>query len=203
LLANSAWVLASNPSLPVRSVKELIALAKKRPGQINYASTGNGGSTHLAAELLKSLAGINLAHIPYKGTVPAVNDLLSGHVELTIAGLAPIVPHVKTGRLRLLGAVGSSRSAVMPELPTIGESVPGYEYNNWFGVVAPRATPPDVITQLHDSIVRALQTNEVKSPLLAQAIEPAGTTSAQFGDLIRVEITRYTKLAKEIGVSVD
>lgn len=202
-LASVAWVLVSNPSLPVRSVKELIALARTRPGQINYASTGSGGATHLAAELLKNLAGINLTHIPYKGAVPAVNDVVGGQVELIITGLASLMPHVTAGRLRLLGTVGSTRSAVVPDLPTIGETIPGYEYNNWFGVLAPRATPEAIVAQLRESIARALQANEVKPLLLAQSIEPSDTSSAQFGEMIRQEIIKYSALAKKIGINVD
>lgn len=202
-LASAAWVLVANPSLPVHTIKELIVLAKKQPGRINYASTGNGGSTHLAAELLKSMTGINLIHIPYKGTVPAVNDVIGGQVELTIAGLTAVMPQVASGRLRLLGTVGSKRSAVVPDLPTIGETVPGYFYDNWFGVLAPRGTPAEIVNQLRDSIARALQTPEIKSKLLAQSIYPMGTSSAQFGDVIREEIAKYTKLAKEIGIKVD
>ena len=202
-LASSAWALAANATLPVHSVKELVALAKKNPGQINYASTGSGGATHLAFELLKSMTGTQIVHIPYKGTVPAVNDLVGGQVGLMITGLPAMMPHVTTGRLRLLGMAGSSRSAVLPELPTIGETIPGYEYNNWFGVVAPRGTPNEIVVSLRDGIVRALQTNEVKRALLAQSIEPLGTTPAQFGELMRNEIAKYTKLSKAIGVSVD
>lgn len=202
-LASVAWVLVSNPTLPARSVKELIALAKQRPGQINYASTGSGGATHLAVELLKSMAGINMTHIPYKGTAPAVNDVVGGQVELIITGLAAMMPHIKAGRLRLLGTVGSTRSAVVPDLPTVGETVPGYEYNNWFGVLAPRGTSGATVTLLRENIARALQANDVKPLLLAQSIEPMDASSAQFGELIRQEIIRYTALAKKIGVSVD
>ena len=168
LAAFSAFILAVNPSLPVRTVKEPIALAKAKPGQINYASTGNGGATHLAVELLKSMTGTNMIHIPYKGAVPAVNDVISGQVGLTITSLAAGMPHVAIGKLRLLAVTGTNRSAVVPELPTVGETVPGYEYNNWFGVLAPRATPNDIVTQLHDSIVRALQAKEVRQLLLAR-----------------------------------
>ena len=202
-LASSAWALAVNASLPVHSVKEFVALAKKNPGQINYASTGSGGATHLAFELLKSMTGTRIVHIPYKGTAPAVNDLVGGQVEAIITGLPALMPHVTTRRLRLLGMAGSSRSAVLPDLPTIGETIAGYEYNNWFGAVAPKGTPNEIVASLRDGIVRALQTNEVKRALLAQSIEPLGTTPAQFGELMRSEISKYTKLSKAIGVSVD
>lgn len=203
LVTFSPWVLVVNTSLPVRSVKELIALAKERPGQINYASTGNGGATHLAAELLKSMTGVDMTHVPYKGSVQAVNDVISGQVQLTITGLTATMPHVTTGKLRLIAMTGRNRAAALPDIPTIGESVPGYEYNNWFGVLAPRATPNDIVLRLHGSIVRALQAQEVRQPLAAQSMEPVGTSPAQFGDTIRQEITKYTRLAKQIGVTVD
>lgn len=203
LLAFTAWALVVNPSLPVHSVKELIALAKAKPGEINYASTGNGGSTHLAVELLKSMTGTDLVHIPYRGSVPAVNGVISGQAELMITGLAATMPHVSTGRLRMIAVTGTKRSTVVPEIPTIDEAVPGYEYNNWLGVLAPRATPKDILTQLHGNIVRALQTKEVTQALLAQSIEPVGSTPAQFGEMIRQEISKYTKLAKDIGVRIE
>ena len=197
------WVLVVNSSLPVRSVKELIALAKKMPGQINYASTGSGGATHLAVELLNSMAGIRMTHIPYKGTVPAVNDVVGGQAALIITGLAGMMPQITAGRLRVLGTVDGTRSRLMPDLPTVGETVPGYEYNNWFGVLAPRATPDPIVAQLHDQIARALQADEVKSPLLAQGMEPRDTSPAQFGEMIRQEVAKYSALAKQIGVNVD
>jgi len=199
----SPWVLVVNPSLPVHSVKELIALAKEKPGQINYASTGSGGATHLAAELLKSMAGVDITHVPYKGSVQAVNDVISGQVQLTITGLTATASNVAAGKLRLIAMTGRKRAAAFPDVPTIGESVPGYEYNNWFGVLAPQATPNDIILQLHDGIVRALQAQELRQLLLAQSIEPVGSSPAQFGDTIREEISKYTKLARKIGVKVD
>ena len=203
LLAYSAWILVVNPTLPARSVKELIALAKAKPGQINYASTGNGTGTHLAAELLKSMTVTDIVHIPYKGTVPALTDVIAGQIGFTITGMAAGMPHVKSGKLRVLAVTGTNRSAVLPDLPTIGETVPGYESNNWFGVLAPRGTPNDSVVQLHASIVRALQAKEVSQLLLAQGIEPVGSSSAQFADTIRQEISKYTRLAKDIGMRVD
>jgi tripartite-type tricarboxylate transporter receptor subunit TctC len=203
LVVNSPLILVVNPALPVHSVKELVALAKARPGQINYASTGNGGVIHLATELMKSLAGINLTHIPYKGTVPAVTDVMGGQVELTITGVPVAMPHVATGKLRALAVTGSRRSAAAPNVPTIGETIRGYEFNNWFGILAPAATPKETLVRLHDGIVRALQAPDVRQRMLAQGDEPAGTSSAQFADMIRQEITKYAKLVKDIGVHID
>lgn len=199
----SPLIMVSNPVLPARSVKELVALAKARPGQINYASTGTGGVIHLATELLNSVAGIKMTHVPYKGTVPAVNDVIGGQLELTITGVPVAMPHIATNRLRALAVTGTKRSAAAPEVPTIGETVAGYELNNWFGVVAPGATPKAVITRLHESVVRVLQLADVKQRLLAQGDEPAGTSPEQFGEVIRQEIAKYTKLVKQIGARVD
>lgn len=199
LVAFSPWILVAYPSLPVRSVTELIALAKQKPGQLNYASVGTGGSTHLVVELLKSMAGINIVHIPYKGTVQVVNDVVSGQVELTVTGLTAALPLAAIGKLRLLAVTGTNRSAVVPQVPSIGESLPGYEFNNWFGILAPRATPNDIIAQLHGGIVRALQVEEIRQVLHAQSIEPAGASSARLGDIIRQEISTYIKLVKDLG----
>ena len=203
LVAFTPWVLVVHPSLPVRTVKELIALTKQRPGQINYASTGSGGATHLAAEMLKSMTGANITHVPYKGTAPAVNDVIGGQVQLAITGLTAAMAQITSGKLRLVAMTGKNRTAAFPDVPTIGESVPGYEYNNWFGALAPHATPNAIVLQLHGNIVRALQASDVRQLLAAQSIEPATTTPAQFGDMIRQEIGKYTTLAKAIGVQVD
>ena len=184
-------------------VKELIAITKERPGQINYGSTGSGGATHLATELLKSLTGADFTHVPYKGSLPAVNDVISGQVQLTITGLTTALPQLNAGRLRVLGVTGRNRASALPDVPTIGESVPGYEYNNWFGALAPRGTPSVVIAQLQGAIARVLEAKEVRQLLLAQSIEPVGSTPAQFGEMLQQEIGKYTKLAKKIGVQVD
>jgi tripartite-type tricarboxylate transporter receptor subunit TctC len=203
LLAFAPWVLVVHSSLPVRSVKELIALAKAKPGQINHSSPGTGAGSHLATELLKSMTGVKMVHIPYKGTPEAVTGVVTGEAHLTITSLVAAKPLEANGRLRLLAMTGKNRSAVVPEIPTIGESVPGYEFNNWFGALAPRGTPNDIVVQLHSNMVRALQAKEVRDVLLSQSIEPVGSSSAQFGDMIRREITTYTKLVKDIGLRVD
>ena len=199
LLSFSPWILVVNPSLPVRSVKELVALAKEKPGLLNYASVGAGGSTHLAAELLKSMTGINIVHIPYKGTVQGVNDVISGQVALTVTSLVAGMPLVTAGKLRVIAATGTNRSSMLPEIPTIGETVPGYEFNNWVGVLAPGATPNDIVARLHGSIVRALQAKEIRQQFLAQGIEAVGSSSAQFVDMIRQETSTFAKLVKDIG----
>lgn len=203
LVAFSPYILVVNPSLPVRSVKELVALAKEKPGEINYASAGIGGSLHLATELLNRLAGINLAHVPYKGTVPAVNDVIGGQVQVTITGVVAGLPLITAGKLRLLAVTGTTRSSILPEIPTIRETVPGYEFNNWFGILAPRSTSNDIVAQWHANLVRALQSKEIRQLMLAQGVEPAALSSVQLGDMIRQEINKYTKLVKDIGIRVD
>lgn len=203
LVAFSPWVLVVHPSLPARTVKELIAITKERPGQINYASTGSGGATHLAAELFKNLTGADITHVPYKGTIPAVSDVISGQVQLTITGLTAAMPQVTAGKLRLIAVTGRNRTPSLPDVPTIGESVPGYEYNNWFGALAPRGTPSAVVVQLQSGIAHALKAKEVRQALLAQSIEPVGSSPAQFGEMLQQEIGKYTKLARKIGVQVD
>lgn len=204
LIAFSPWVLVVSSSLPVLSVKELIAFAKEKPAQITYASTGSGGAIHLATELLNRMAALNMVHVPYKGAAPGLIDMASGRVDVTITGLTGAMPHVKTGKLRLLAVTGANRSPVAPEISTIGESVPGYAYDNWFGVLAPRATPKNIVAQLHDRFTGALQVPEVRQRLVGLGMEPVGSSSAQFGDMIRQEIGKISKLVKDMGgVSVQ
>ena len=203
LLAYAQWVLIVHPSLPVRSVKELIAFAKSRPGQLSYASSGTGSGAHFGGELLQRMTGIKMVHVPYKGAALMVTDVIAGQVQLTMTGLGGAMPHAASGKVRALAVTGKNRSAVAPDVPTIGETVPGFQFNNWFGVFVARATPNDIVAQLHASFVRAVQTKEVSQPLLAQSIEPAGTSSAQFSDMVQQEIETWTRLAKELGVRAD
>jgi tripartite-type tricarboxylate transporter receptor subunit TctC len=203
LVAYAPWGLIVNAALPVRTVKELVALTKERSGQINYASTGTGGATHLAVELFKSMTGAQMTHVPYKGTAPALNDVIGGQVQLMITGITTAMPHVATGKLRVLAVTGKNRVPSLPDVPTIAESVPGYEYNNWFGALAPRAAPVSVVAQLHRGIEQALKAKEVRQTLVAQGLEPVGSSPAQFRDVLRQEIARYSKLASSIGVQLD
>jgi len=196
-------LLASNMNFPARSVKELIALAKAKPGQINYASAGAGSSSHLAMELFKSMAGIDLAHIPYKGTGPLITDLIAGQVSVTIASAVPLIPQVRAGKLRGIAVTGAKRSGALPELPTIGETVPGYDVTNWFGIIAPRGTPRPVITRLNTELNKALGTKELKELLSAQGADPAGGTPEEFAALIRREFARWAKVVRDSGARVD
>jgi tripartite-type tricarboxylate transporter receptor subunit TctC len=196
-------LLATNVNLPAKSVKELIALAKAKPGQINYGSGGSGSSSHLAMELFKSMAGVDLVHIPYKGTGPMISELIGGQLSLTIASAVPLIPQVKAGKLRGLAVTGARRSAAMPDLPTIGETVQGYEVINWFGIAAPRGTPKTVIARLNAEMNQALKSPALKDLLGAQGAEPAGGTPEEFAALIKRDLAKWEKVVKASGARVD
>jgi tripartite-type tricarboxylate transporter receptor subunit TctC len=196
-------LLATNVNLPAKSVKELIALAKAKPGQINYGSGGSGSSSHLAMELFKSMAGVDLVHIPYKGTGPMISELIGGQLSLTIASAVPLIPQVKAGKLRGLAVTGARRSAAMPDLPTVGETVQGYEVINWFGIAAPRGTPKTVIARLNAEMNQALKSPALKDLLGAQGAEPAGGTPEEFAALIKRDLAKWEKVVKASGARVD
>ncbi len=196
-------LLATNVNVPAKSVQEFIALAKSRPGQINYGSGGSGSSSHLAMELFKSMAGVDLTHIPYKGTGPMFAELIGGQLSATIASAVPLIPQVKAGKLRGLAVTGPKRAAAMPELPTIGETVPGYEVINWFGIVAPRGTPKPVIARLNADLNVALKTPALRDLLGAQGAEAAGGTPADFEALIKRDLAKWEKIVKASGARVD
>ncbi|MEK7876965.1 MAG: tripartite tricarboxylate transporter substrate binding protein, partial [Pseudomonadota bacterium] len=184
-------MLASNTSFPAKSVKELAALAKAKPGQINYASAGAGSSSHLAMELFKSMAGVAMTHIPYKGTGPLLTDLIAGQVSVTIASAVPLIPQVKAGKLRGLAVTGARRSGALPELPTIGETVPGYEVTNWFGIIVPRGTPRTVVARINANLNQALKATELKGLLNAQGADAAGGTPEEFAAVIRQDFAKW------------
>ncbi len=199
-LAATPYVLLAHPSVPAKSTRELVALAKARPGQLNYASAGAGSATHLSGELLKSMAGVNIIHVPYRGTGPAVTALLSGEIELYFAAVPAAVPMVKTGRLRPLGVTSARRSALMPQVPTVAEGgLKGYETGTWHGVLVPAATPRDIALQLSAEIVRILNMPEVREKLVAQGLDPVGDTPEQFGTHIRTEIAKWAKVVAASG----
>lgn len=196
-------MLAVNPSLPVTSVKELIAYAKARPGQVNYASGGSGSSSHLAMELFKTMAGVNLNHIPYKGTGPLITDLIAGQVGITIASAVPLIPQVKAGKLRGLATTGAKRSSAVPDLPTIGETVPGYDVTNWFGILAPAGTPRAVVARVNTTLNQALQRPQVKDLLMARGADPGGGTPDEFAKIIKADFAKWAKVVKASGARVD
>jgi len=197
-------VLVVHPSVPAKSDKELIALAKSRPGQLNFASAGTGTAPHLSGELFNAMAGVRMVHIPYKGSPPAVTDLLAGEVALMFSPSSTVLPHVKTGRLRALAVTTATRLPSLPELPTVAESgLKGYETITWFGFVAPARTPPAVVTRLNGEIVKVLALPEVRSPFAIQGIEVIGGTPEQFASYIRDEITKWAKVIRLSGAKAD
>jgi len=196
-------MLASNTSFPAKSVKELVALAKTRPGQINYASAGAGSSSHLAMELFKSMAGVDMTHIPYKGTGPLMTDLIAGQVSVTIASAVPLIPQVKAGKLRGLAVTGARRSGAMPELPAIGETVPGYEVTNWFGILVPRGTPRAIVVRINADLNQALKAGDLKGLLNAQGADAAGGTPEEFAAIIRRDFAKWAKVVKDSGARAD
>ena len=197
-------LLVVNASLPAKSVKELLALAKAHPGQLNYGSAGSGSASHLAVEYFKLLSKTDITHIPYKGTSPLVTDLIAGQTSLTITGVTPLLPHVKSGRLRALGTGSTRRLSVLPDLPTIAEAgVPGYESTTWFGLLAPARTPREIVMLLNTELLKILQQPDVLERLASDGGEPAGTTPEQFGAYIKSEIGRWEKVIKQANVRIE
>ncbi|MBI3069306.1 MAG: tripartite tricarboxylate transporter substrate binding protein [Betaproteobacteria bacterium] len=204
LLTSSPSVLVVSPKIPVASVKELITYAKARPQQLNYGSSGSGNSGHLAMELLKMMTDIDVVHVPYKGTAQAQTALLSGQeLQLMFASPASVLPHVKAGRLKALGVSTGKRFPALPELPAIAETVPGYEADFWYGVVAPARTPGKIVGKLNAEFNRILALADVKERLKALGVDPLGGTPAQADKHIRSEIVKWTKVVKQSGASVD
>jgi tripartite-type tricarboxylate transporter receptor subunit TctC len=197
-------VLVVHPSLPVRSVKELIALAQAQPGKIQYASGGTGGATHLFVSLFQSMAKVDLMHIPYKGSGPATADLLGGHVKVYMPGIAIALPHSRAGRMIPLGVSTARRVPQMPEVPTISEAgVPGYDTAVWFGLFAPRATPPAVVARLQDEAARVVRSSEVEGALVASGYVAATMGAADFGKFVRGEIARWGQVVREAKIRPD
>lgn len=200
LLGYGTWALVVNPSLPVHSVADLIKLAKKEPGKIDFGSSGAGGAIHLALEMFKNMAGVDVVHIPYPGTNQAVTDVMAGRIAFTLTGLQGALPLEQAGKLRIIAVTGSHRSAAVPNIPTIGETVPGYSFDNWYGIFAPRSTPSPVIQKLHDSIQAVLKEDDVQQKLKAQGFETVDITPAEFEKIVQKELATYTALAKKIGL---
>jgi len=197
-------ILVVHPSLPARTARELIALAKTRPGQLHFASGSTGSAGHLAGELFKTMAGVDLIHVPYKGAAPAVVDLLGGHVELMFDNLASALPNVRAQRLRALSVTTRNRAALLPELATLDEAgLRGFDIGTWFGVLAPEATPREVVTILNTEILRALATPATRERFTALSAAPAGGTPDQFAALIKAEIVKYEKIVRASGASAD
>jgi tripartite-type tricarboxylate transporter receptor subunit TctC len=201
LVSSLPFLLVVHPGLPVKTVPDLIAYAKAKPGALNYGTAGNGSTTHLATELFKSMAQIDLVHVPYKGVAPAVADLLGGQVQLMAGDLSTLMPQVKAGKLRALAVTGAKRSALAPELPTIAESgVAGFEASGWFGVLAPAATPHELVARLNALIARALGENDTRERLAALGGDAGSGTPAEFGSRIREDLAKWGRLIKTLGL---
>ena len=194
-------VLAVHPSVPAKSVNELIALLRSRPGQLTYSSGGIGGSTHLAGELFKLLAGVDVVHVPYKGGAPAVADLASGQVMMTFGNLTTVLPFANAGRVRALAVTSAKRSPVLPDLPTMAEAgVAGFEAATWNGLLAPASTPKEIVAKLNADIVKVLNMPDTRAKLAANALEPIGDTPADFSAHIAHEVARWAKVVKAAGI---
>ena len=194
-------LMVSHPSLPARAVKELVAFARTRPGQINFAAGSVGSNPHLAMELFLSMTGLKMVHVPYKGQGPALIDLMAGHVSLSMANMLSALPHVKNGRLRAIGVTGAKRASVAPGIPTIAEAgVPGYEVVQWFGVLAPAHTPRDIIARLHAGIVRAVQDPAIRERFGSDGAETVGSTPEEFAAVIRADLSKWSKVIKDAGI---
>ena len=204
LAASTPNLLVVNPALPVNSVKEVIALAKSKPGKLNYASTGNGSSNHLSMEKFKMMAGVDITHIPYKGSGPAVTDLMGGQVDLMFDNIPNVLPHVKTGKLKMIAVTSPKRSPHVPDVPTVSESgVPGYEVSVWFGIAAPGGTPKPIITKLNAEIVKILNMPDVKQKFAAQGVDVIGSTPEQFAAYIKEQMEEWGKVVKAAGVTPE
>lgn len=203
LFAKVASVMVIHPSLPVKSVKELIALAKRQPGALVYGSGGNGGAGHLATEYFKLMAKVNMGHIPYKGTGPALVDLLSGQTQMVFAGVPGAVAHINSGRLRALGVSTANRLPALPDVPTVGETLSGYEATQWYGVLAPAKTPAPVVSRLNKEIGDSLKDPKMLERLVAGGSEPFASTPQEFADYIKSEIDRWAPVIKAAGIQVD
>ena len=204
VLVNSPNILVVHPSLPARSVKELIALAKARPGQLTYASSGNGGAANLTLEAFKLATGTDIVHIPYKGTSPGVIDLIAGRIQLTSSAVLSAMDYVKQGKLRALATVGAKRSIAAPELPTVAEAgVPGYAVDVWYAMFAPAATPKDTLAQLNGEIVKILYAPEMKTRLAVIGLEPAAESIDKTTAYIRSEIAKWAKVVKAAGITAE
>lgn len=204
LIASAPLLVVVHPSLPIKSVKQLLALAKARPGQINYASNGAGGSSHLAVELFNMMSGTKMTHIPYKGLAPALTDLLSGEVQVMFSSAVAMLPQVKAGKLRAIAMTGARRSPAIPDIPTVAEAgVPGYETGSWYGIVVPAGTPKAAIDRLSREIIAIVRAPEITSRLNDEAVIPVGSTPAEFSAHIRNELARWAKTIKQAGLALE
>ena len=204
LIASNPFLLITHPSVPAKNVKELVALAKAQPGKLNYASAGNGAANHLAMELFKSMAGVNITHVPYKGAPQAVTDVLAGHIDMMFNSIPPVLAHIKAERIRALGVGSMKRASQLPDVPTIDESgVRGYEAITWFGLLAPANTPKPILARVSDAFAKVINAPDIRAALENQGAEPGSASAAEFGALIRRDLEKYAKVVRTSGAKID
>ena len=196
-------LLVVHPSVPAQNVAELISQLRAKPGAMTYASAGMGTASHLAGELFKVLAKVEMVHVPYKGNVPAITDLLAGQTSLLFATMPTVLPHAKAGKLRALATIGAARSAAAPELPTVGEVLPGFEVNNWIGLFAPAGTPPDIVQRWNAEVLRTMQSPQIQARLPAEGARFIPTSPEQFGAFLKAEIAKWAPVVKASGARVE
>lgn len=202
-LAATPYLLVVNPGFSAKSVSDLVAAAKQRPGAVNYGSGGSGSPPHLATEVFNSMAGVRMTHVPYKGVTPALADLMAGRLEVVFSAVPAALPLVKSGKLRALGISSAQRSALAPEVPVIRDSVPGYEVLGWYGLLAPARTPAVVVSRLNTAAMQSLQSEELRQKLLASGAEPLGTTPSAFAGVLRNEVERWRNAVRESGARAE
>src|SRR3989454_3373444 len=204
LVSASAYIVTANPGVAAANIRELIALARANPGKLTFGSSGTGAASHLSAELFKATAGVDLLHVPYKGTGQALTDLLAGHVNLMFAPSQTVMPYVHTGKLKALAVTGARRSETLPDLPTVAESgLPGYEAVGWFGLLAPAATPKATVARASADVNRVLAMSDVREKMLGLGADPAGNTPEEFARFIREDQAKWSKLMKEAGIKAE
>ncbi|MBX3661160.1 MAG: tripartite tricarboxylate transporter substrate binding protein [Burkholderiales bacterium] len=202
LINTTPMGLVVHPGVPAKNVRELVALAKARPGQMNFASSGNGGVPHLSGELLNAMAGVKMIHVPYKGNAPALVDLIGGHVDMAFNGLTSVMPHIKSGRLRVIGVTSLGRTAALPEVPTLDEQgLKGFQSVAWNGLTAPARTPKDVIAKIADSTVRIVKSPELAEQLKRDGSDPVGSSTAEFVAHLRSEVEKWKKVLERAGIT--
>jgi len=202
-MASTPFILVVNPSVPAATVRELVALANSRPGKLHYGSGGSGSPPHLAAEMFKSMTGIEILHVPYKGVTPALTDTVGGQVQMTFSVIPACLPLVRAGKVRAVGVTSPKRTPLVPDLPTISESVPGYEFIGWYGLVAPARTPREIISKLNGEVVKILKTPEFQEKITGLGAEPVGSTPEELASFMRVELAKMRKAVKASGARPD
>lgn len=203
LIASVAQFLVVHPSLPVKTTRDFVAMAKARQGELTYATTGSGSTPHLSAEMLRMQAGIQVLHVPYRGSPQALTDLIAGNVSFMFANILSVLPHMQNGRLRALAITSAKRSPITPNIPTVAESFPGYESGSWYGLYAPAGTPKDAMARLHDAVSRALQTPELREKFSAQGAELLPGSAQDAAAYTRAEVAKWSKVVKAAGIRVE